>query len=110
MNKKQYFILTSACSPERQKELKEKAAAYYGSKDYEETSDNTDLQNLLKDILKDLANADCNASLLLTGMSLIVLSKSDSIYVSKDWEQDNVCKFAHMMAFTHGLDIVYEPV
>lgn len=110
MNKKRYFILTPACSPERQKELKEKAAAYYGSRDYEETSDNADLQKLLKDILKDLANADCNASLLLTGMTLIVMSKSDSVYVSKDWEQEDACKFAHMLAFTHGIDIVYESV
>lgn len=110
MNKKRYFILTPGCSPERQKELKEKAAAYYGTKDYEETSGNTDLQDLLKSILKELVNADCNADLLLTGMTLIVMSKSDSVYVSKDWEQEDVCKFAHMLAFTHGIDIVYEHV
>lgn len=110
MTKKQYFILTPACSPERTKELKEKAASYYGMRDYEETSGNTDLQDLLKSILKELVNADCNADLLLTGMALIVMSKSDSIYVSKDWEQEDVCKFAHILAFTHGIDIVYEPV
>lgn len=110
MNKKRYFILTPACSPERTKELKEKAAAYYGAKEYEETSGNTDLQDLLKSILKELADADCNADLLLLGMTSIVMSKSDSIYVSKDWAQEDACKFAHMLAFAHGIDIIYEPV
>lgn len=110
MNKKRYFILSPPSSPERTKELKEKASAYYGTKDYEETSDNEDLQKILKDILKDLANADCNASLLLTGMTLIVMSKSDSVYVSKDWEQYASCKFTHLLAFTHGVDLVYESV
>lgn len=110
MNKKRYFILSPTCSPDRTKELKEKAAAYYGVKEYEETSGNTDLQDLLKRILKELANADCNADLLLLGMTLVALSKSDSIYVSKDWEKEDICKLAHMLAFGHGIDIVYEPV
>lgn len=110
MQKKRYFILSPACTLERTEELKRKASAYYGSKDYEPVSGNTDLKNLLKDILGDLANADCNASLLLLGMTAITMSKSDGIYVSKDWEEEDVCKFAHMLAFTHGIDIVYEPV
>lgn len=108
MNKKRYFILSPACSPERTNELKEKAATYYGSKDYEETSGNSDLQKLLEDILKEIANADCNANLLLLGMTSIVMSKSDSVFVAKDWEEDDYCKFSHMLAFSHGIDIVYE--
>lgn len=110
MQKKRYFILAPASSPDRTDELKKKASSYYGSKDYEETTGNTDLKNLLKDILKELSNADCNADLLLLGITSIAISKSDSIYVSKDWEEEGTCKFAHMLAFTHGIDIVYEPV
>lgn len=110
MTKKRYFILTPGCSPERKAELESKASAYYGTKDYEPTAGNSDLSELLKDILKELANADCNADLLLTGMTVIAMSKSDSVYVAKDWEQEDICKVAHMLAFTHGIDIVYESV
>lgn len=110
MTKKRYFILTPGSTPERLAELKQKASAYYGSKDYEETSGTSDLKELLANVLKELANADCSAELLLTGMTLIAMSKSDSIYVSKDWESENICKISHMLAFTHGLDIVYESV
>lgn len=110
MIKKQYFILSPASSVERIEEVKEKAKSYYGSKDYEETFDNVDLRKLLADILKELVNADCNGDLLLTGMSVIAMSKSDSVYVAKDWEQDDVCKVCHMLAFSHGIDLVYEPV
>lgn len=110
MAKKNYFILSPASDPKRVEELKEKAATYYGFKDYEEVSGNTDLHELLTIILKELSHADCNGDLLLTGMSLVAMSKSDSIYVSRDWEQDDTCKVCHMLAFSHGLDIVYEPV
>lgn len=110
MTKKRYFILTPGCSPERKEELINKASSYYGEKDYEPTSGNSDLCKLLKENLKELGNADCNADLLLTGMTIIGMSKSDSIYVAKDWEKEDLCKFAHMLAFSHGLDIVYEPV
>lgn len=110
MSKKRYFILSPACTPDRTKELKEKASAYYGPNDGEEASGDSDSKKLLEDILKEVSNADCNANLFLLGMTLIAMSKSNSIYVSKDWEQEDLCKFAHMLAFTHGIDIVYEPV
>lgn len=110
MEKKCYFILSPASSAERIEEVKEKAKSYYGSKDYEETSGNTDLRKLMVDVLKELANSDCNGDLLLTGMSVIAMSKSNSIYVAKDWQHDDVCKVCHMLAFSHGIDIVYEPI
>lgn len=110
MNKKRYFVLSPACLPSRTEELKQKASSYYGVKEYEEVSSNTDLRSLLMEVLKELSNADCNGDLLLTGMSIIAISKSDSVYVAKDWEQDDMCKVCHMLAFSHGLDIVYEPV
>lgn len=110
MAKKRYFILTPGSTSERQAELKKKASAYYDSKDYEETSGTSDLKKLLTNVMKEFANGDCNAELLLTGMTLIAMSESDSIYVSKDWDSEDVCKISHMLAFTHGLDIVYESV
>lgn len=110
MTKKRYFILTPGCSPERKEELIKKASLYYGEKDYEPTSGNSDLGELFKNVLNELANADCNADLILIGMTALAMAKSDSIYVAKDWEKEDICKVAHMLAFTHGLDIVYEPV
>lgn len=110
MHKKQYFVLSPASSTERTEELSGKAASYYGTKDYEPSSTNSDLQKLLQDFLKELDHADCNSNLLLLGMTLVAMSKCDSIYVAADWQSDDVCKFAHMVAFSHGIDIIHEPV
>lgn len=108
MPKKSYFILSPASSLGRTEELRTKAAAYYGSKDYEPVSERNDLKELSQRIIKELANVDCNASLLLTGLTAVAMSKCNSVYVSNDWSSDDLCKFCHMLAFSHGLDLVYE--
>lgn len=108
MSKKSYFILSPASTSERIDALKQKASAYYGLKDYESVSERSDLAELSKKIIKELDIVDCNSCLLLTGLTIIAMSKCDSVYVSEDWDKDDLCKFCHMLAFSHGLDLVYE--
>lgn len=108
MSKKSYFILSPASMPDRSDELKTKAASYYGSKDYEPVASRSDLKELSQKIVSELADADCNSSLLLISLSIAAMSKCDSVYVADGWESDDLCKFCHMLAFSHGLDLVYE--
>lgn len=105
MSKKTYFILSPANSTDQVDQLKKSAELYFGTKNYEEVSG-----NLLTDAMKELSGDSCNRELLLIGLSTTLMSKSDAVYVAKDWEQDDVCKICHMLAFSHGIDIVYEIV
>lgn len=104
MSKKYYFVLTPY---ENEDELISKAANYYGSKDYAPASDNPDFVDAMKKTLTD-PNTSFNVNLMLIGISAMAMSFCDSVYVSKDWEKDDCCKFCHALAFSHGLDIVYE--
>lgn len=108
MTKKQYFILSPGVDPERLNELKNKALGYYGSKDYELSTNTSEVKDLCSKNLHELVNADANASMLLTGLTAMAMSKCDSIYVADGWDQDDVCKFCHMLAFSCGLELVYE--
>lgn len=109
MSKKHYFILSSAQDTDRMSELREKAKEYYGAKEYSDVLQNSEY---LKNARKTIPQEDCkvNASLLLLSVSLFAMSLCDSIYVSNKWENDHYCQVCHMLAFSHGLDIVYEPV
>lgn len=108
MEKKRYFILSPVSGSERTTELKTKALAYYGSKDYDLSTNTEDVRELCSKNLKELVNADANASMLLIGLTLMAMSKCDSVYIADGWDQDDVCKFCHMVAFSHGLELVYE--
>lgn len=108
MSKKQYFILSPGTDSERIAELKSKALGYYGSKDYELSTNSADVRQLCSKSLEELAGGDANASMLLTGLTIMAMSKCDSIYVASGWDRDDVCKVCHMLAFSHGLELVYE--
>lgn len=104
--KSYYFIL----SPKEVSDaLKEKAANYYGTKNYEYIAESSEFMNTIRDQIENTPTSlDINLDLLLIGVSAIAMAKSDSVYVSKDWENDDYCKICHAMAFSHGLEIVYE--
>ena len=109
MAKKRYFILSpSYDDTERMKTLREKASAYYGPKDYDEALTDPELYDKVRKATSD--SEIQNASLLLIGITAMALAYSDSVFVANDWEEDDHCKFLHMLAFTHGIDIVYESV
>lgn len=109
MDKKRYFILSPSYDDDaRMKDLQGKALNYYGQKDYEPVMEDPIFHEKVRNIVGD--REDQNASLLLIGVIAMALAQCDSLYVSRDWEQDDVCKISHMLAFSHGLDIVYEPV
>lgn len=105
MQKKYYLILSSYYVDD---EIRAKASTYYGSKDYECVYDNPDNVNVIKKSLENETVTDSNAELLLIGTTIIGMSLCDSIYVAKDWEQSDYCKVCHALAFSHGLEIVYE--
>lgn len=105
-NKKYYFVLSPYGKGD---ELFTKAKQYYGEKDYELVQKHPDFFKGLNETVRSPGeNVTCNTNLLLIGISAMAMSLSDSIYVSKNWEDDDYCKFCHALAFSHGLDIVYE--
>ena len=101
---KYYFILSPNDMTE---DLRVKAEAYYGSKDYKYIADHPECMNAIKTSLGE-HGLHCNAKLLLIGSATIAMSMSDSIYVAKNWEDDDYCKVCHALAFSYGLEIVYE--
>lgn len=109
MDKKRYFILSPSYNDDvRMKDLQGKALNYYARKDYEHVMIDPIFHEKVRNIVTDRENQ--NASLLLIGITAMALAQCDSLYVSRDWEKDDHCKFIHLLAFSHGLDIVYEPV
>lgn len=108
MSKKRYFVLSPTKTYE---ETKSKAANYYGSKDYECFFDDTSaFSEFMKQMVPYKDDSIANAKLLAIGVETTAMAQCDSVYVSKDWESDDICKFCHALAFSHGLDMVYESV
>lgn len=105
MYKKYYFIIAPVNAEHA--ELNAKAAAYFGSKDYDDIQNCQKPFNTFKTFLDD-RDGLFNANLMLIGLSSISMAFCDSAYVSKDWENDDYCKVCHALAFSHGLEIVYE--
>lgn len=107
-NKKYYFIL----SPYHQNEdeLRSKAASYYGERDYEPITKHPEFFSIINATIINSVDKDplVNLSLMITGVNAIAMALCDSVYISKDWATDGCCKFCHALAFSHGLDMVYE--
>lgn len=103
--KKSYFILSPDTVDDA---IKEKALAYYGEKDYKLVTDNEELMNAVKAAIDCNHGITCNTDLLLIGASSMSMSLSSSVYVAKNWEDSDYCKVCHALAFSHGLEIVYE--
>lgn len=103
--KKYYFILSPDYNAENR--LIAKAAEYYGSKDYENIDADTEFWNLLGKIV-DATKGRSNGSMFLIGAATLAMARCNSVYVSKNWEDDDYCKFCHALAFAHGREIVYE--
>lgn len=109
MSKKKFFILgPHVDKPDAAEQLKEKAMAYYGSKDHEQVEVTPELSEAFNKMAEAYSEKKCNLDLLMTGISVVGLSEADSVYVLKGWEEDDRCKLCHMLAFSHGLDLVYE--
>lgn len=108
MNKKHYFILSPTHSDARMEELQDKAMMHYGQKDYEQVMTDPVFREKVQKLSSEGVNQ--NASLLLIGITALALAQCESVFVARDWEKDDHCKFLHMLAFSHGVDIVYEPV
>lgn len=113
MSKKHYFILSPAFDDQiKMTELEESAALYYGD-EYEDILSCIDLNKTYGDMIKQSVTKsieEANASLLMIGLSVLCMAQCDSIYVAKDWEKDDCCKFCYALAFSHGVDIVHELV
>lgn len=108
---KYYFVLSPSASSERSLELKEKSKMFYGSKEYIEMTESFQCTESLKNTLPNPDEYGLfNISLMLIGVTIIAISQCDSIYVANGWEDDNYCKVCHALAFSHGVDIVYESV
>lgn len=106
MLKKYYFVLSPS---ENLDELLEKASNYYGSKDYTFIGNDAMYYDAIKKVTApDSVNTNTNINLLFIGTMLIAMSFCDTVYVAKDWESDDICKICHALAFSHGLEIVYE--
>lgn len=109
MNKKRYFILSPTYDDDaRMRELMEKAMKHYGQKDYEQVMTDLAFHENVRNMISDRSGQ--NVSLLLIGITAMALAQCESVFVASDWEKDDHCKFLHMLAFSHGLEIVYEPV
>lgn len=109
MSKKHYFVLSPSSSTERTVELKEKAKVYYGEKDYEDVIDDPNYMSSIKNAVPN-PEIEFNVSMMLIGISVVAMSRCDSVYVAKGWDDDNYCKICHAIAFSHGVEIVYESV
>lgn len=109
MNKKRYFILSPTYFDDgRMKDLQEKAKDHYGHEDYEMVMEDPVFHDKVRKMTSE--RNDQNASLLLIGITAMALAQCESVFVASDWEKDDHCKFLHMLAFSHGLEIIYEPV
>lgn len=107
--KKRYLVITPLYdNADSYVEARNVARAYYGDKDYEPLSIVGDRIETVKNVVNEPGTGECNADMLISGLTLIFMSQVSSVYFSKDWEQDDYCKFCQLMAFKHGLDIVYE--
>lgn len=109
-DKKLYFIVGPS---NRTKELADKATEYYGTKDYDNIVNSKVFSKILSEAFDsefDNSNASksFNVMLMLIGVSSMSMSMCDSVYMSKDWENDDYCKTCHALAFAQGLEIVYE--
>lgn len=110
MCRRKYFILSPSYSNDSvMEELRKKAVDYYGSENYQETMSDPLFYNIVKNNIFNGKN-EGNASLLLIGIILMAMAQSDSVYVAKNWEEDDVCKICHMIAFAHGVDLIYESI
>lgn len=103
--KKSYFILSPDAVDDT---IKKKAMAYYGEKDYKLVTDNEEFITSVKAVINCNHGRTCNTDLLLIGASSMSMALSNSIYVAKNWEDSDYCKVCHALAFSHGLEIVYE--
>lgn len=109
MDKKYYFILSPAYSDtSRVEEVEQKAASYYGQKEYASFGGGKIPDELFKSTVEALVHNDANADVILISLTALIMSQVDSIYVARDWDEDEVCKFCHMIAFKYGIDMVYE--
>lgn len=104
MDRKYYFVLSPY---DYSIEVSDKAEKYYGTKDYAKVDEHPKFLDTIKQLINN-PNAEFNVALMLIGVTAISMALSDSVYVSKNWEDDDVCKICHALAFSHGLDIVYE--
>lgn len=104
MSKKYYFILAPY---DAKKEIDKKAEEYYGNVEYSNILNEPVFSTLISKAISK-SYGECNTDMLLIGVSAIAMSMSNSVYVSKNWEQNDTCKFCHALAFSHGLEIVYE--
>lgn len=87
--------------------IKNKAISYYGEREYSFISDRPELMETIRQSLQK-GGLNCNAELLLIGSAALAMAMSNSVYVTKDWESNDYCKICHALAFSHGLEIVYE--
>lgn len=104
MDHKYYFVLSPY---DRSNEVSDKAEKYYGTKDYDVVSNHPGFMEILQKIIGS-DEASFNTQLMLIGITTISMAFCDSIYISKDWENDDYCKICHALAFSHGLEITYE--
>ena len=110
MAKKRYFILSPSYSNDSElNDLRKKVASYYGKDNYEELLTDPLVHDAIRKSIPNGSN-EYNASLLLVGTLLMVIAQSDSVYVAKGWETDDVCKICHAIAFSYGVDMIYESV
>lgn len=110
MAKKRYFILSPSYSNDSElNDLRKKAGSYYGKDSYEELVADPLVHDAIRKSIPNGSNM-YNASLLLIGIMLMAIAQSDSVYVAKDWESDDACKICHAIAFSHGVDMIYESV
>lgn len=110
MSKKRYFILSPTYSNDSEiSELRIKAGSYYGKGNYEELITDPLVHDAIRKSIPN-GSSEYNASLLLIGTVLMAIAQSDSVYVAKEWETDDVCRICHAIAFSHGVDMIYESV
>lgn len=102
--KKNYFVITADDQKER---LFEKAAAYFGTADWQPVTDRADLMEAIKNAVTTTGDL-FNAELMLVGIAALAMSFCQCVYISKDWDSDNYCRFCQTLAFSYGLEIVYD--
>lgn len=105
MNKKYYTIISSKKVTD---ELREKVANYYGEKEYADISDNPEFRKFMDSLRDNIVPGMCKAQLVNIGIASIMMSYADSAYFTSEWNDDDVCRLCHAMAFAYGLDVAYE--
>lgn len=107
MSKKYFFVLSSSKDITSEQSAIQKATAYYGTKDYSYVGEDPKFWKCLKTTFEKF-DGETNLDMLLLGTAVLAMSLCDSIYVCKDWEETDICKTCHAIAFAHGLEIIYE--